>query len=245
LLNDMDVQVKISPFSGDKKDWERWSVTFLAKSRLRGYRELLVGIEIVPTKGGKDFEAFLIKNDVAYAELLIACECNVCFGIVNSSRSKQLPEGDARLAWMNLTAKFEPTTKGNLIQMKRDFIENKLSSISQDPDQWIQSLEIMRRKLQILGHNVTDMDLIIHILHNLPREYETTLELLENNLKNDLATLDRVKEKLREKFERIQRGKSSPEGALISRGREGKFKGSCTYCGIYGHKASDCFKKLN
>ena len=88
---------------------------------------------------------------MAYAELLIACEENVCFGIVNSSRSEQLPEGDARLAWSNLVSKFEPNTKANLIQMKKEFVQNTLSSISQDPDQWIQSLEIMRRRLQILG----------------------------------------------------------------------------------------------
>jgi hypothetical protein len=102
----MDVQVKISPFSGQKKDWERWSITFLAKSRLRGHKDVLMGIEIVPTKGGKNFDAFLIKNDVAYAELLIACEDNLCFEMVHSSRSEQLPEGDANLGWWNLMSKF-------------------------------------------------------------------------------------------------------------------------------------------
>jgi hypothetical protein len=52
---------------------------------------------------------------------------------------------------------------------------------------------------------MSEMDLIIHILQNLPKEYETTLELLENDLEKDIATLDRVKEKLRTKFERIPR----------------------------------------
>jgi hypothetical protein len=94
----MDVQVKISPFSGQKRDWERWSITFLAKSRLRGYKDVMMGFEIVPTKGGKDFNAFLIKNDIAYAKLLIACEDNLCFEIVHSSRSEQLPERDGHMA---------------------------------------------------------------------------------------------------------------------------------------------------
>ena len=48
-----------------------------------------------------------------------------------------------------------------------------------------------------MGHSISDIDLIIHILHNLPEEYETTIELLENDLENELASLDRVKEKLR------------------------------------------------
>ena len=93
------IQVKISPFSGERKDWERWSTTFLAKARLRGYRGLLVGVEIAPNKGTKDYEVFIQKNDVAFAETLIVCECDTCFGIINSSRSEQLPDGDAKLAW--------------------------------------------------------------------------------------------------------------------------------------------------
>jgi hypothetical protein len=111
-----------------------------------------MGIEIVPTKGEKDFDAFLIKNDVAYAEVLIAFEDNLCFELVHSSRSEQLPEEDASLAWSNLMSKFEPKTKANLIQMKKEFVQNVLPSASHDPDSWIQSLESMKKRLQILGH---------------------------------------------------------------------------------------------
>jgi hypothetical protein len=97
------IQLRISPFSGEKKDWERWSTTFLAKAGLRGYRGILVGTEIVPNKSSKDYEGFIIRNDIANAEVLIACECDTCFGIINSSRGEQMPGGDARLAWINLT----------------------------------------------------------------------------------------------------------------------------------------------
>jgi hypothetical protein len=45
-------------------------------------------------------------------------------------------------------------------------------------------------------------------------------------LECDLATLDRVKEKLRSKYERIKRVRGSTEGALMSRGKGGKFKGA-------------------
>jgi hypothetical protein len=74
----------------------------LAKARLRGYRELLVGTEIAPNKSSKGYEGFIIKNDKAYAEVLIACECDTCFGIINSSRSELMPDGDARLSWLKL-----------------------------------------------------------------------------------------------------------------------------------------------
>ena len=42
-------------------------------------------------------------------------------------------------------------------------------SSTQDPDQWIQCLEGMQRKLQLMGHEVSEMDLVIHILQNLPK----------------------------------------------------------------------------
>jgi hypothetical protein len=69
--------------------------------------------------------------------------------------------------------------------------------------------------------------------------------LLENDLKNDVTILDPVKEKLRNKFENIQRSKINPEGSLmIHGGRPGKYKDNCSNCGIYGHKATVYHKRL-
>jgi hypothetical protein len=59
-----------------------------------------------------------------------------------------------------------------------------------DPDQLIQSLEGMKRKLQILDHQVSEMDIIIHVLQNLPKEYENMVGLLENDLESDVANLE-------------------------------------------------------
>jgi hypothetical protein len=56
---------------------------------------------------------------------MIVCKTDVCLRIVNSSRTQTLPAGDARLAWENLVVNLEPTAKANLIQMKKDVIENK------------------------------------------------------------------------------------------------------------------------
>jgi gag-polypeptide of LTR copia-type len=238
----MEMQLKIQGFSGEKKDWERWSITFLAKSKLRGYRELLVGLEIVPTKGVKGYDKFMQKNDFAFAELLISNKNDVCLGLVDSSRSELMPEGDARLAWTNLVQKFAPTTKSNLIKTKREFVESRLEDISIDTDVWIQGLETLRRRLELLGHKISEMDLIIHIIHNLPREYETTIEFIENELEMDTASLDRVRERLRSKFERISKTFKENEKALVS---FQKYKGNCTYCGIYGHKGSECRKRIS
>ena len=70
------------------------------------------------------------------------------------------------------------------------------------PAIWIQGLENLRRRLEILGHKISEMDVIIHIIHNLLQGYETIVELLENELEMQTATLERVRERPRTKFER-------------------------------------------
>jgi hypothetical protein len=237
-------QVRISLFSGENKDWERWSTTFLAKARLRGYRGLFVGTKLASNKSSKEYEGFIIRNDIEYVKVFIACECDTCFGIINSSRNEQTPDGDARLAWLSLTSKFEPNTKASLIQLKRQFLDNWLNDPDQEPDQLIQSLVGMQRKLHILGHQVSEMDIIMHILKNLPNKYENTVELSDNDLENEVVNLDRVKEKIRSKFEKIQRSKVNTEGAsMINGGRPGEYKGNCSYCGKYGQKANVFHKR--
>ena len=55
--------------------------------------------------------------------------------------------------------------------MKREFAQSELD-LGQDPEQWIQSLELKRRRLQISGYTISEMDLMIHILQNLTKDYE-------------------------------------------------------------------------
>ena len=86
----------------------------------------------------------------------------------------------------------------------------------------------MGRKLQILGHSLSEMDLIIHILYNLPEEYSTTVEMIENDFELDLATLERVKVKLRIKFERINQSRVTHGKALFNREKQKKYKGLCS-----------------
>jgi hypothetical protein len=103
-------------------------------------------------------------------------------------------------------------------------------------------LETLRRRLEIYGHKISEMDLIIHIIHNLPREYETTIKFIENELEMDTGSLGRVRERLRLKFERISKTFKENDKALVS---FQKYKGNCTYCGIYGRKGSECRKRLS
>ena len=118
------------------------------------------------------------------------------------------------------------------------------------PDEWISELEIIRQRLKGLKSRISDTDFMTHILNNLPPEYETTIEKLEDDLVNDSLTVELLREKLRMKHERIMRNKendTTKDTALMTatsgvRGgtKTGYFKGRCTKCGRYGHKAKDC-----
>jgi hypothetical protein len=65
------------------------------------------------------------KNDAAYAELLMSCQADACFGIIDNARSESFPDGDVCLAWEELSAKFEPNTKTALVATKLEFSKSK------------------------------------------------------------------------------------------------------------------------
>ena len=83
----------------------------------------------------------------------------------------------------------------------------KLESADEDPDPWLTALELKRRRLKTLGTTMEDDDMILHILHNLPKEYETVVELCEEDLSRGNINLATVKERIRARYNRIQKTK--------------------------------------
>ena len=47
-----------------------------------------------------------------------------------------------------------------------------------DPDEWVSRLEYVRSRLGTLGKKIDDDNMMIHILNNLPVEYENTVEVM-------------------------------------------------------------------
>ena len=183
--------IRVIPFKGTQEEWRMWSRKFLARATMKGYKTILTGTQLVPnstaiidesTATGKLEAQARLKNEQAYNELLMLCMEEVCFGAVDEATTTNLPDGDAKKAWDNLITKYEPKTTASLVQVKLEFAENKLSDPSKDPDEWISSLERLRQRLKDMKSPISDMDLIIHILNNVPKEYETLVESLEGNL---------------------------------------------------------------
>jgi hypothetical protein len=129
----------------------------------------------------------------------------------------------------------------------------------QDPEDWIQKLLMMNRRLEGMGYGMTEMEVVIHVLNNLPREYESVAEDIEGDLDNgNHVDLEKVKSKLRAKFARMKTPHTPPRNlprtneagtpnrnspritdGVYYANQEG-FKGNCRKCGEYGHKAANC-----
>jgi hypothetical protein len=164
---------------------------------------------------------------------MMACQDDMCFGIIDGSRSTIFPDEDDALAWKRLNEKFELRNSSNLMTIKKDLSQSALKK-ERDPEDLINQLFLMNRSLEGMGYKMSEMEIIIHILSNLPRDYESVMEQVEGDL-------DKGRNKLRAEFGRIKTNSFKipfriTEGALFS-GQEG-IKGNCRKCGEYGHKAT-------
>ena len=91
---------------------------------------------------------------------------------------------------------------------------------------------------------MSDEDLMIHILNNLPQEYGLQVQKIEGNINQDdkLLELEQVQSTLSLKFERLNvYNKDNTDDEEIEKTSvTSKFKGCCNNCGKYGHKKQDC-----
>ena len=96
-----------------------------------------------------------------------------------------------------------------------------------------------------MGTTIDDEFLILHILNNLPSEYDNVVVNLEERVDSAINPLgiEDVHQKLSEKFEKIKIRKKFKDDSDEEYGQAlytTKFKGCCNKCGKFGHKAKDC-----
>ena len=225
--------IRVLQFTGKEEDWNRWSKTFMATAAVKGYRIALIG----PAAG----EEALLTTEInlkAYNDLLLSCQDDITFGMIDEAVSQVFAEGDAQMAWKNLKNRFEPNTGAAKVQLKMEFQQTNLGE-EEDPDEWITKLELIRRRLKTVGAAIQEEDLILHILNNLPKMYETTAEICEDELSKDTLTLASLKERLRTKYRRTKTTESVKMSSVALFAKQ--FKGMCNVCVKVGHKGPDCF----
>ena len=268
--------IKVIPFDGKKSNFRQWTGKFLAASIVRGYNDILIGKVKAPIDSEviKDDDKVRKKaqedNQKAYTDLILSMEDKVAYAYVDGSKTDDITGGDAKLAWDRLQRKYRPKTNQQRVSLRLEFQQNTLKSWKVDPDEWITELEIQKVYLKEMGVAITEDELKLHIITNLPEEYDILTEQLEENM--DTLDLEEIRERLIAKFEKIKKRKggwstrkmksSDEETAFINGDHNDDagvmtddgfiheaalitmFKGRCYKCGNFGHKSADCPTKI-
>jgi len=134
----------------------------------------------------------------------------IVFRLVKNSRSSEYPEGNSRLAWKRLNSKFASKTSATLLMWKKKFENSRLQDPEDDPDDWISELEGYLMEIDTIDASsaISEKDLMVHVLNNLPKEYDMILDGLENRLDktgDEGLTIEVIREKLSGRFERIKK----------------------------------------
>ena len=192
-MTDKSKAIRIIAFSGKQEDWNCWSKQFLATETARGHREVLKPKDPKVRQDSND-------NNKVYAHLMMACEDDVMFGIIEEAMLDEFPEGDARLAWSNLYKKFEPNTGGRKVRLKSEFQKTRLVDVRENPDNWIRQLELIKRQLNVLGDKLDKEDLMLHILNNMPSKYKNVVQTSEEDLTDGELTMSKLTKRIRNRY---------------------------------------------
>ena len=250
---------RVIMFSGKSEDWSFWEEKFLARAKRKGFKKILLGTVQVAhddeqldlaTTEGKEKQDIRDKNELAFEELILSIETSsgpgrVAFQIVKACKTTELADGDAAMAWKRLRAKYAPRTAPSLLEMRMQFQNSRLDDPDQDPDEWISNLEATRARLRDMNADITEKDLLIHVLNNLPKEYEIQVSKLEDRIgaTTNTLTLEEVRSELNLRYARLQKRAQEETTSDQALSTYKQYKGRCTNCGKLGHKASVCRSK--
>ena len=94
-----------------------------------------------------------------------------------------------------------------MVSLSEQYNKSKLKNTVTDPEEWIVYLEILQTRLAGMSYDITDRHLMIHIMHNLPPEYDSVVEDLEKSLDHPSTplTIETVRYRLHAKWERMNR----------------------------------------
>ena len=240
--------VRLIKFDGEDSNWHEWSVKTTALAKTKGFRNAYFkdtkpcnDEHYESDKATKAEKAIYEANDKAYQLLIMSCS-GIAFGLVNQAKTDEHRDGDAFMAWTNLTNRYAPNATSDLIQISTDFNRCGMKSNRIDPDEWFIQLDLLRHRMTAIDPAFAkkDEELIAHIIANLPSEYSEVITVVEGM---DKITLSEVKAKIRAFYKRKFKSEKAPtkekELALFA----GQFKGNCRSCGKQGHKAAECRSK--
>ena len=144
------------------------------------------------------------------------------------SATPSLADRDAYLVWKRLNAKNESKTNASLTQLKLDFSESEFTDVHKDPEEWMTELEVIQSILKRMNYNVSEEQLIIHVLDHLPEEYDVFVDTIERDIDFETKSYDydKIKEMICSKYKKLMkrsgRNNKEPDSTLSVVNRNGR-----------------------
>ena len=180
-------------------------------------------------------------NSAVYVDLMLLMSNVKSFNLVIEH------EGDLYNAWQALSEEFESQTEISLIELLSEFNGNKLTDPKSNMTEWMLMLELQCQQLKAMGHDITDIHLIMHVLANLPKEYAVMMMQLYQVLGEHKLTVQKLHTQLKLFYTTLKKANnwSDPDPALNVQlfTLKKSFKGKCSICRKQGHKIADCSEK--
>ena len=131
----------------NRKGFKIWVRKFLARANRKGYKKLLQGSTKIPTlseyTAAEDEATYAKKltvklwnlNELAFEDLLLSINTKTssgttAFNLVDTCTTSDQPDGNCKLAWDRLIAKYQPKTAPSYIQLKKDFADQTNGCLS-------------------------------------------------------------------------------------------------------------------
>jgi len=112
---------------------------------------------------------------------------------VENAKSADLPDGDAKVAYDQLEARYRPKNAHTLVSLEKGFPECYLRE-GRDPLNWItmlQTIAMNMNRIKVAGKSdKSAQDIAIRIEATAPKEYKTAVEMIEKILKENPASID-------------------------------------------------------
>ena len=112
-------------------------------------------------------------NEEAFEDLMLVMPGDtkkgmIAFTMVRKSKSKELKNGDAELAWREMRIKFEPSSAPDCLMLKEKLLGMKQAKF-QNLEEFITELEDKALEYQTAGGNWNDRETLEHIYGNVQK----------------------------------------------------------------------------
>ena len=194
-----------------QKDWDEQSEKYQGITAERGYLEVMLGSEDVPTDtldiDQKVDNKYLIpederkqkplarkQNQKGYRDLQVSTS-KLAFQLVSLAKTQELPNGSVAKVLASLKDEYDPSEGEDKIKLLEDFQNNKLLNAKVNMTEWLAFLATQVMKLNKLNHPINDNYLMTHILASLPQEYSSVVDHAKIDWRSKTLMLTELKKK--------------------------------------------------